>query len=310
MSLRLRIAMRIMAWAVKPLLGGIHTPQKARDSFERTARLLFRIPPLALFEPTEFDTPAGPRPALWSRSGPIRPRHAILYLHGGGYVTGSPHSHRVITARLARLTGTEVFAPDYRLAPEHPYPAALQDAEAAWDSLLARGIPPENIVIGGDSAGGGLALALLARLCARGQPPAAAFAFSPWTDLTLSGESLLTNGRSDVILLSSRVVEMRDYYANGADPRDPGLSPLLAAFPDCPPVLIQVSATEILADDARRMADRLRAQGAEVRLETWDDAPHVWQVFDGTIPEAREALENTARFIKRAQTPGPVTDAG
>ena len=300
MSLRLKIMMLAMKVFAKPRLKKIKTPQEARQTFERTARLMFRIPPLSLFQASDFSSGDTTIPALWSSSGKCGIDHVILYLHGGGYIAGSPQTHRVITARLSRLTGMRVFAPDYRLAPEAPFPTALQDAEAAHAALIAKGYRAENIVIGGDSAGGGLALALTARLCAAGQALAAVFAYSPWTDLTLSGDSLQKNRNSDVILLTSRVEEMRDYYAANADPQDPGMSPLFAEFPNAPPILIQYSETEILADDSERMADHLRNQGVQVRLESWDDAPHVWHVFDGLIPEAREALQNTADFIRRA----------
>jgi epsilon-lactone hydrolase len=301
MSLRLRILMWVMRWFIKPRLGHIETPQAAREDFERTARRLFRIPPNTLFLQESFPGETGPRPALWISCGPSAVRRVILYFHGGGYVAGSPQTHRAMLARLSRLTGMRVFAPDYRLAPEHRYPAALNDAIAAFEALLAKGYAPGDIVIGGDSAGGGLALALLAKLCQAGRAPGAVFAFSPWCDLTLSGASLQDNRVSDVILLTSRVKEMRDYYAGGNDPATPGLSPLMATFPDCPAVLIQYSATEILADDSARMAARLRAQGGEVSLQTWPDAPHVWQVFDGWVPEARQALQATADFIAQAR---------
>ncbi len=301
MSLRLRLLMWVMRRFVKPGLKHIETPQNARDDFERTARRLFRVPPYALFLQENYPSDTQQRPALWISCGPCATRRVILYFHGGGYIAGSPRTHRGMLARLSRLTGLPVFAPDYRLAPENPYPAALQDAAAAYNALLAKGYASEDIVIGGDSAGGGLALALLARLCQGGRAPGAVFVYSPWCDLALSGKSLRSNSASDVILLASRVEEMRDYYIGDGDAHDAGPSPLYGEFPNCPPVFIQYSATEILADDSIRMAAHLRDQGAEVVLDRWQNAPHVWHVFDGWIPEARKALLATADFIRQAR---------
>ena len=293
--------MRLLA---KPYLAHVKDPAHARTSFERTARFCFKTPPYSLFLPDQYRCDDQSRSALWVSSGRrATRRRVILYLHGGGYLAGSPHTHRAMTARLSRLTGLAVFAPSYRLAPEHPYPAALNDASAGFAALEARGYHHGDIVIGGDSVGGGLALALLSQLCRAGQPPRATFIFSPWTDLTLSGRSLVSNRKSDPILPVARIEEMRNYYARDSDPRDPGMSPLFASYPACTPVLIQVSGTLILRDDSVRMTARLRQQGAHVSLDEWDDAPHVWHLLDGWLPEARAALTATAEFIRQA--PGP-----
>jgi len=200
-------------------------------------------------------------------------------------------------ARLARLTGCEVIAPDYRLAPEHPFPAAVRDARSAWDGLIARGYQPEDVVIGGDSAGGNLALGLLAALLSEGIRPAGLYAFSPVTDLTFSGASIRANEGSDRLLPAARRGDLVRFYLGGAAPDDPRASPLLADFAAPPPVFLQFSETEILADDSRRMAAKLRAAGAVVTLDSWPDAPHVWVLFDGFIPEAREGLKRAAAFV-------------
>jgi epsilon-lactone hydrolase len=174
-------------------------------------------------------------------------------------------------------------------------PAAFDDARAAWETLRAAGAPARRIVLGGDSAGGGLALALLAHLCRAGTPPAGAVAFSPWTDLTLSGGSLRDNAGREQYLPARRLAVARDMVLGAFDPTDPRVSPLFAAFPDPPPVLIHVAETEVLRHDALRMRRVLPA--AEIRLA--GDLPHVWPAFHAVLPEARATLDETAAFIRR-----------
>ncbi|HVL19724.1 MAG TPA: alpha/beta hydrolase fold domain-containing protein, partial [Amaricoccus sp.] len=186
----------------------------------------------------------------------------------------------------------------YRLAPEHPFPAGLDDCRAAWEALLAEGERPQRIALGGDSAGGGLAFALLHLLLGDGAPPpACVVAFSPWVDLTLAGESLGRLARRDALLPAGRLSETRALYLGGADPRDPRASPCLGAFEGGPPVLIQASRVEILLDDARTMAERLAADGVTVTLDLWDAVPHVWQFYHGRLPEADAALDRAAAFL-------------
>ncbi len=266
----------------------------ARRSFHRMARLGFHTPPLSLFlEDTLAD-----RPALWVSSGVKSREKVIYYIHGGGYIVGSPETHRNMLAALSRLCGIQACLIDYRLAPEHPFPAAVDDVLAGYQALLERGYAPENIIIGGDSAGGGAALVLLSELCKRGIAPRGAFALSPWTDLTLSGESLRSNAKTEAMLPVERIDELRDMYLQGADPADPHASPLFADFPDCPPVLLQASDSEILRDDTCRMAAVLEEQGVEVETYIWSDLPHVWQIFHGWLPDADLALLQVAQFIK------------
>ena len=270
----------------------------ARRWFERGAWLNARGRPwLGL----PADTLGGV-PALWTKpgQGPM-----ILYFHGGGYVMGNPRTHAALGLYLTRKTGLPVCLPDYRLAPEHPFPAAFDDACKVWDTLRARGYGASQIVLAGDSAGGGLALALLAHLCARGERPAALVAFSPFTDLTLSGGSITENAQREILLPFERLERLRAKVLQGADAADPRISPLFADFPGAPPVLIQVAKTEILRDDSLRMAERLRRQGAKVTLQTGGNLPHVWQYFHGWLPEARASLAQAAAFIRAQLPPHP-----
>lgn len=296
MSLRLRLFNLAGRWLVRPLLRRTLDPVKARQNFERGAWMQ-RSPPYLRHLVDKV-----PQPLHWFSVRHWQADWVILYLHGGAYLAGSPRTHRGLIGRIAKLTEMQVAAPDYRLAPEHPAPAALDDAVAAHAKLLALGYPPGQIILGGDSAGGGLALALLAHLCQRGLQPAGLFAFSPWTDLAMTGTSLLGN-TNDTMLPVERMPDVVAMVLGGLDPRDPRISPLYARFPKPPPVFIQVGAGEILGDDSRRMADVLRHAGGKVTLQEWPDCPHVWQMSDGYLPEARQALVQTADFIGSLLTP-------
>lgn len=281
-----------MRLSVRPMMRRASDPAQMRQRFERAARRTFRPVPHACVIRTE--APSG---GLWVSAGRVKSRQVLLYLHGGGYIAGSPETHAQMVARLCRMTGMRAFLPRYRLAPEHPLPAALDDALAAYYELVARGYAAQDIVIGGDSAGGGLALSLLSALCLRGTPPAAAFAWSPFCDQTFSGASVVENGGRDHFFPPERVHELSEMVLGDLAAEDPRASPLFASFPNCPPVLLQVSDGEILRDDARRMAEHLRAQDATVTLQEWAGAPHVWQIFDGWFPEARQAIRATSRFL-------------
>jgi len=290
-------AVGLARWLVRPSLARTASAAEASRDFDRNARLFLRRPPFLchLVVPG-----AGPgRPAMHRiTAGRVMPGRAVLYLHGGAFIAGSPTAYAALCGRIARLSATEVMVPDYPLLPDAVFPAAPDAALAAWEIVLALGHDPGDIVIGGDSAGGNLAFGLLARVLARGQRPAGLFAFSPWTDMTLSGESLRTLGPRDPILPVSRMAEVAATYLAGAEAGDPLASPLFASYPDPPPVLIQVGAEEALLDDSRRMADRLRAAGGTVTLEEWPGAPHVWQMLDGWLPESRAALKRVGQFVQ------------
>ena len=267
------------------------TPAHAARDFERSAALFFR--PL----PHHLRLEHGTDPVLhWISVGPVARRRVILYFHGGAYLAGSPRTHLAILTRLSKLTGVEVCAPAYRLLQVAPFPAAYDDALAAWDRLMALGYRPADVVLAGDSAGGGLIFALLSHLTQTDQTPAAAVALSPWVDLTLSGESLADPSES--FLPVDKMAEVVELYLAGADPADPRASPLFARFIAPPPVLIQFGSTEALRDDALRMAACLTAAGGDVTVQPWPDAPHAWQILDGWVPEARAALRDVADFVQ------------
>ncbi len=292
-SLRLRALVFLMRLVVRPALKRTSTPEKARRDFARLARS-FRAPP---FLRVSGEGAAGT--ISWISAGTVSDGPVIFFLHGGGYIVGNPFAYGPMLGRLSRMTGVEVAAPTYRLAPEHPAPAGLDDARLAYGALMARGTRPSQIVMGGDSAGGGLALALLAELCAAGTAPAGVFMMSPWTDLTLSGDSHRANAGLDPLFPPLKAQELVEMVLGDFAPDDPRISPLFAAYRDPPPVFFQVGSSEILLDDTRRMAEVLRAAGGDVQVDVWPDAPHVWQLGDGYYPEARAALRDIAAFIAR-----------
>lgn len=222
----------------------------------------------------------------------------ILYFHGGGYIMGSPHFTRSLSVKLGAVTGRRVLSLDYRLAPEHPFPAAVDDCVAAYRWLLEMGIDSHDILIAGDSAGGYLTLQTLIRAREEGlAAPAGAVCISPGTDLALTGPTNHTNAPTDPVLADIGLFWWLEAYLAGADPCDPTVSPLYAALRDLPPILIQVSSSEMLLDDARMFAERARNAGTDVTVQTWDHTIHVFQSFD--LPEAAEALGRIAEFSKR-----------
>lgn len=227
------------------------------------------------------------------------PRAVILYIHGGGYVSCSPSTHRPIAAGLARLTRFRLFSMDYRLAPEHRFPAAVDDVFAAYDYLL-RQYPGSPIAVVGDSAGGGLTLSLLLKLKASGvKLPACAVCFSAWTDMTASGQSVRENEASDKMFYASTVTAFANAYL-GKNPRENiYASPVFGDFAEMPPILFQVGSTEILVDDSRRIHDKIEAAGGTSKLEIYEDVFHSWQMGIGLLPEADEAMKNAADFIRR-----------
>lgn len=311
MSFRLRLFVAAARASARPLITRATNPAPLRCAFERFSRRILRPAPFTLVRDIRLGS-ALPAIVVSNRPGSHPPRRSkvIFYLHGGAFVAGAPRDFVPVLARIARLTRTEVVAPAYRLAPEHPFPAAVEDARSAWQALIDAGHHPGDIMLGGDSAGGNLALGLLAGLLAEGATPAGLFAFSPVTDLTFSGASMVENVEDDPILPAERRQDMARLYLGGEPPDDPRASPLLADFPHPPPVFLQFSSTEILADDSRRMAAKLRASGGDVTLDEWPNAPHVWVLLDGLLPEARIALRRVADFVNRRFDQAVTREAG
>ncbi|MGR3697253.1 MAG: alpha/beta hydrolase, partial [Roseovarius sp.] len=255
MSWQLRLLNRHLRWFEKPALAR-HDKDRLRRSFALKSRLYFHAPLGTSFERASL----GGVPVQWARARGVRPAPVILYFHGGAYVFGTSTTHRAMLAKLSALTGLPACLPDYRLAPEHPFPAQIDDALACYRALRST----HEVIIGGDSAGGGLALALLHEILARGLvPPMGVFAFSPLTDVTYSGASVTENAARDCVLSATRIGEMLEMFLRGQDPRDPRASPLFGRFTGAPPVWMTVGDTEILRDDTLRMQAALVAQGVQ-----------------------------------------------
>ncbi|MGB1204587.1 MAG: alpha/beta hydrolase [Chitinophagales bacterium] len=227
----------------------------------------------------------------------------MLYFHGGAYALGSVETHKTLIARIARKAGIYALAIDYRLAPENPFPAALDDAISAYKWLLEKKYSPKNIIFAGDSAGGGLTLASILQLKQENMPlPAAAICISPWTDLLATGNSIEENENIDPMLTPNLIRYWADIYANGEDKKNPLISPLYGNFSDFPPIFIQVGTAEVLLDDAKRLADKARQAGVDVELEIWDEMTHVFQACGPYLPESRKAIASIAEYISKKIT--------
>jgi epsilon-lactone hydrolase len=241
---------------------------------------------------------AGGVPAVWCRTPGAALARVILYLHGGGYVQGSSRSHGAFAAHLAQAAGGAALALDYRLAPEHPFPAAVEDAVAAYRWLLDQGVEPSRLVIAGDSAGGGLTLATALALKARGLPlPAALYAISPWADLTQGGDAYAEVGARDPMITKAGLDEMARQYLNGASAQDPLASPCFGDLRGLPPLYIQCGADEQLLSDSLRLAERAAFAEVEVRLEVWPEMIHVWPVFHQYLAAGRRAIADAGAWI-------------
>jgi monoterpene epsilon-lactone hydrolase len=245
------------------------------------------------------DVTVAGRPAEWVRAPGAQRERAILYLHGGGYVLGSINTHRSLAGEISRAAQASVLLIDYRLAPEDPFPAAVEDGVAAFRWLLEQGYKPQNLAVAGDSAGGGLAMATL--VSARDQKlpmPAAAVPISPWSDLTCTNESYKTRAAVDPMVTPDGISDMAGLYLQGKDPKHPYASPNLANLRGLPPLLIHVGRDEVLLDDSIKLNAQAKADGVESTLEIWDDMVHVWHAFHPMLPEAKQAIARVGNFLR------------
>jgi len=269
--------------------------EEQRANFEQMASL-FPVAADVVREPVD----ARGVPAEWIATPGASEERTILYFHGGGYMLGSINTHREMISRLSRAAGARALAVDYRLAPEHPYPAAVEDSTAAYRWLLSTGVDPARLVIGGESAGGGLTVATLVALRDAGDPlPAAGVCLSSWVDLECLGESMSTKADVDPMAQREVILEMAKAYLGDANPRTPLAAPLYADLTGLPPLLIQVGTAEVLLDDSTRLAERARSARVEVVLEPWDDMIHMWHWFAAMLPEGQQAIDRIGEFIRR-----------
>jgi monoterpene epsilon-lactone hydrolase len=290
-----RAAVAAMRAQVEPFKGTMTGPE-SREIYDGIMDQTPDAPGVA-YEPGAV----GGGPGLWCRPRTAAPGVAILYLHGGAYVLGSAHAYRHLAGQVAARTNAVAFVADYRLAPEDPFPAALDDARAAYRGLVAAGA--RMIAIVGDSAGGGLALAVLSitraeALAGTGADPRAAVAMSPWTDLALTGPSIEERASDDPILTPAMLATTGASYLQGHDPRDPHASPLCGHLAGLPPIQLHVGTSEILLDDSRRYVERARREGVDATTHIWEGMPHVFPASVGTLDAAERALETIAAFLK------------
>jgi monoterpene epsilon-lactone hydrolase len=279
----------------KPVIVAGATPEDMRKGLDTLGDLAPRLAAV-----TTLAVSAGGIDAEWLVPRVMNGDRAVLYLHGGGYVCGSVQSHRILLERLAISAGCRILALNYRLAPENPFPAPIEDACAAYRWLVGQNISPRRIAIVGDSAGGGLTFATLIVLREAGDVlPACAVAISPWVDMECLGESMHTRATADPMVQKSAVDYLAQLYLQGADPKSPLASPLYGNLAALPPTLIQVGDAEVLLDDTTRIASRLEADGVDVSVETWPDMIHVWHLFASMLDEGQAAIERIGEFVRR-----------
>lgn len=289
--------------SVKPLLGvapvnGL-TVRLVEYGYKAVEAVLQQLPRFVKVEPQHFDYFDGE----WLRAGKdLNEDKVLLYLHGGGYCFSSAQAHRPLTWRLSRMAKRPVLAINYRQGPNHEFENWRDDALAAYQYLLEKGYAPENILIGGDSAGGHLTLLTLQALRDAGTPlPRAGFCFSPWTDLSCESASYERNRFRDPMFASSAVIGLSRYFSRQRDPHDALVSPLHGDFSGLPPLMVTAGSTEVLRDDARRVARKAREHGVKVLYEEWRGMPHVFQLFAFWLPEAKVAYRHMAKFVQAVE---------
>jgi monoterpene epsilon-lactone hydrolase len=284
--------------AVRALLKSLPRPTNWAERRERIDAVAsaYGVAPDIVFEPARI----GACDAEWSIAPGSDPGRILLYLHGGGYCSGSIRSHRGMVSETGRAAGVRTLALAYRLAPEHPFPAALDDTTAAIEYLLATGIPADRIAIGGDSAGGGLTLATLVRLRDAGRPlPACAWLVSPWVDLQMTGASIDTKDADDPLIHRGYLEELASAYCSGESPRNPLISPVQADLRGLPPTLVQVGSAETLLDDAVAIVERFGEADIATTLEIWPRMIHAWHLWSARLTAGRQAIASAGAYIDR-----------
>ena len=288
--------------AIRALLTGRPRPsgpEERRQRLDDFGRGL-GVPEDARLQPVRIERAT----AEWSITPEGDNTRAVLYLHGGGYMAGSVVSHRYVAVEIGRAARARTLALDYRRAPEHPYPAQLEDALAAYQHLRDQGFGPANVAVGGDSAGGNLTLALLLALRARGEAmPACGWLVSPWTDLTANGATMQSKAAVDPMISKPYLLELAEAFAGARDLADPAISPQFADLNGLPPLLIQVGSEETLLDDAVTLAGRVGAAGVAVTLEIWPEMIHAFPMFFPCVAASRRATHGAGEFIRRCFSP-------
>ncbi len=248
---------------------------------------------------TVFEIDAGGVPCQWITAADVPQDRLIIYFHGGAYAACSPTTHQDLISRLSRASGAAALGVDYRLAPEHTFPAAVNDSIAAYRWALGHGFEPSKIVLAGDSAGGGLVLSVLLAVRDAGVPlPAAGVCFSPWVDLECTGESMSANDHLDDFIKYGGLSARAESYLGGADPKHPWASALYADLKGLPPMLVHVGSAETLLDDSTRLVTLAEKAGVDVTLKIWEDMVHVWQAFASILPEGQQSIEESGAFIR------------
>lgn len=301
MSWQGRVLNQVLRRTMKPMMfSGRPTPARMGIS----AWALEASSSLVPVAPARISPLRSPVRGEWVEAGEGKSGNVILYLHGGAYIAGSPRTHRPLTVELARSTGARVLALDYRQAPEHAFPAWIDDALTAYQHLLKQGQRPEHIVVAGDSAGGNLALVLLLRLRELQLPmPAGAVCLSPWTDLACRYHSHSLNAGLEAMLNPVALKALGLHHIGDRDPKDPLLSPAYADLTGLPPLMVHVGSREILLDDARAIKRNAKKAGVRLRYREWADMPHVFPLFHRFLPEGRKAIADISDFVKDITSP-------
>jgi acetyl esterase/lipase len=293
MSIRASLLSLFMRLTIKKQMATLDDPVAFR---ERSRVLRAKIPESVKFRPVD----AGGVPSEWVEwQGAPEEDSVILYFHGGGYVFGDPDSHRDIAWRLGKESGSKVLVVDYRLAPEHRFPAAVDDAASSYRWLLQQGFAPDRIAVAGDSAGGGLAVALMVTLKNLGiDLPKVAVLMSPWVDLAMTGTSMVDNAKSDAMLSPEAISIFASYYLGDTNPKAPLASPVFADLSGLPPTLVLVGSKEVLLSDSETLVEKIHTAGGDARLSVWPKMPHVFPILASVIPEGKKAVLDMADFLR------------